>query len=83
MDSYEAELAVARRRIAELGRDSDDFSFSMSLLPPDPDAGGMYTVQYEVEVRNRATAKSMSATGGIGWDWVSAATGAIEEGKLD
>jgi len=25
----------------------------------------------------------MSATGGIGWDWVSAAVGAIKEGKLD
>jgi len=83
MELYEAELEAARRRIAELGRNPDDFSFSMSLLPPDPDAGGMYTVQYEVEIRNQITAKSMSATGGIGWDWVSAAAGAIKEGKLD
>jgi len=38
MDSYEAECALARRRISELGRDPDDFSVVMSLLPPDPDA---------------------------------------------
>jgi len=83
MDAYEAELAAARRRIAELGRNPDEFSFSMSPLPPDPDGGGMYTVEYEVGVQNNTTAKSMSATGGIGWDWVSAVTGAIEKGRLD
>jgi hypothetical protein len=83
MDTYEAECVLARSRISELGRDPDDFSFDISLLPPDPDAGGMYTVQYDVKISSRATAKSMSATGGIGWDWVSVAAAAIDAGKLD
>jgi len=83
MDCYEAECALARCRISDLGRDPDDFSFVMSLLPPDPDAGGMYTVQYDVKITSRATAKSITVTGGIGWDWVSVAAAAIDAGKLD
>ena len=82
MDSYEKEVDDARRRLAELGCNPEDFTFSMSMLPPDPDGGGMYTVEYEIEIRNETTSRTLTVTGGIGWHWVDELVRAVLEGRL-
>jgi hypothetical protein len=80
---YEDELEQAKRRLAANGRNVDDFSFEMSYMEPDPDGGGMFTVQYEVRILNKPTDKGLLAIGGIGSDWVGYFEEALNEGFFD
>ena len=83
MEMYEMELEQAIKRLEANGRDKDDFSFEMSYLPPDPDGGGMFTVQYEIRILNKKTDKGLLAIGGIGSDWVGYFEEALTEGHFD
>ena len=83
MSGYEQELARAKREIAALGRDPGAFDFAMAYLPPDPDGGGMFTVQYAVTVTNRATGRSVATTGGNELDWVAELLHRFAQGRLD
>lgn len=83
MEQYQIELADALERIAAFGRNREDFSFEMAYLPPDPDGGGMFTVQYEVRISNRNTSKNLRTIGGIGWNWVDRFEKALRDGHFD
>jgi len=83
MEPYEIELDQARRRITASGRDPAAFKFDMSYVPPDADAAGMFTIQYEVNILNTATTKSLSVIGGIGSDWVTSMENALNKGHFD
>jgi hypothetical protein len=83
MELYEMECEKALRVLAAHGREPDDFTIERSFLPPDPDGGGMFTVQYEVIVTNQRTDKAIGAIGGIGFDWVAVFADALDEGLLD
>jgi hypothetical protein len=83
MELYEMELMEAARRLVANGRNSNDFVFNRSYLPPDPDGAGMFTVQYEVTISNLRTSKSIVVIGGIGLQWVDQLVGALKAGKLD
>jgi hypothetical protein len=78
MELYDMELAKARELLAVKGRDPADFTFEQEFLEPDPDGGGMFTVQYAVLITDTASGKTMAPIGGIGMDWV-----ARFEAKLD
>jgi hypothetical protein len=80
---YEDELEKAIERLEANGRDKDDFAFDMSYMEPDPDGGGMFTVQYEIRILNRKTDKGLLAVGGIGSDWVGYFEDALKEGFFD
>lgn len=83
MEIYEMELEKAIQRLEANGRDKDDFSFEMSYLPPDPDGGGMFTVQYQIVITDKKTSNSLLAIGGIGSDWVGYFEEALKEGHFD
>jgi len=83
METHEREIEQARARLTELGRNADDFTFDVDFLPPDPDGGGMFTIQYEVTITNRKTSKALAAMGGIGWDWLGEFEQALQGGALD
>lgn len=83
MEMYEQERAEAIRRLEANGRSKDDFTFAASMLPPDPDGGGMFTVQYEIRILNTKTDKGLLAIGGIGSDWVGYFEDALKEGFFD
>ena len=83
MELYESELALAKARIAASGRDPEDFTFEMEYLPPDPDGGGMFTVQYLIEIAKTATGKTKSLIGGIGMHWVDLFEELVKEGYFD
>ncbi len=83
MDLYETELPDAKARVAATGRNPEDFSFGMEFLPPDPDGGGMFTVQYEVRVENAKSGKHASFIGGIGMRWVDFFEEAVKAGRFD
>ena len=83
MELHETEIADARQRIMASGRDAEDFAFETTHLPPDPDAGAMFTARYEIRVANRKSGKSLAAVGGIGLDWLSPFEDALEEGYFD
>ena len=83
MDLYESELADAKSRIGALGRDAAEFAFEMEYLPPDPDGGGMFTVQYEISAENTRTGKGARFIGGIGMGWVDYFEDALKEGHFD
>jgi hypothetical protein len=80
---YEDELEQAKQRLAANGRNADDFTFAMSYMEPDPDGGGMFTVQYEVRILCKPTDKGLLAIGGIGSDWVGYFEDALKEGFFD
>jgi len=80
MELNESELAQAKARIAAAGQSSDDFAFAMEYLPPDPDGGGMFTVQYEVHIAHAKSGKSKRLIGGIGMGWVERFADALEQG---
>ncbi len=82
MELYEMELAEAKKRLAAAGRDAGDFDFAMTLQPPDPDGGGMWTVRYDVLVTDKTTGKSIKPIGGIGLRWVDAFEAALEAGRF-
>jgi hypothetical protein len=79
---YETELADAKKRLAAAGRNPDDFSFEMTIQPPDPDGGGMWTVRYDVQITDKTTGKSYTPTGGIGLRWVDAFEDALKSGRF-
>lgn len=83
MEQYESELADALKRLAEMGRDKDEFLFEMAFLPPDPDGAGMFTVEYEVKITHQSTLKSLTETGGIGWKWVDRFEDELGKGYFD
>jgi len=83
MEMYEQEKAEAIRRIEAMGRSAGDFTFEAAMLPPDPDGGGMFTVQYEIRIRDTTTDKGLLAIGGIGSDWVGYFEEALSEGFFD
>ena len=83
MDLYESELPDAKARLTALGRNPDDFAFTMEFLPPDPDGGGMFTVHYEVTVENTANGKGARFIGGIGMHWVDYFEDAVKAGTFD
>ncbi len=83
MELYQTELPDAKARVAAAGRNPDDFTFEMEYLPPDPDGGGMFTVQYAVTVTNAATAKGRVMIGGIGMHWVDVFERALNDGQFD
>jgi hypothetical protein len=55
----------------------------MEYLPPDPDGGGMFTVQYLIEITETATGKTKSLIGGIGSHWVDRFEELVKEGHFD
>jgi len=83
MEAYESEVEQAKQRIAMSGRNPAHFKFDMSYLPPDADAAGMFTIQYEVEIQNTETTKSLSVIGGIGSDWIICMENALNVGHFD
>ena len=83
MELYESELADARARLAAAGRDPEQFTFATEYLPPDPDGGGMFTVQYLIEITETATGKTKGLIGGIGMHWVDRFEALVKEGYFD
>ena len=83
MELYQTELADARSRIAASGRATEHFTFEMEYLPPDPDGGGMFTVQYLIEITETATGKTKNLIGGIGMHWVDRFEELMKEGYFD
>jgi hypothetical protein len=83
MELYEMELEKAAQHISAAGRNKDDFQFKMEYQEPDPDAGGMFTVRYDIEITHSKTGKSLKAVGGIGLDWVGYFADALTEGYFD
>ena len=80
---HEQEIDDARQKLAESGRNADDFAFDVQFMEPDPDGGGMYTVRYEIAATNGATGKTGGYMGGIGLDWVSAFEEELNDGGYD
>ena len=83
MELYESELAQAKARIAATGQSPDQFTFAMEYLPPDPDGGGMFTVQYEVRIAHAKSGNSKRLIGGIGMGWVERFEELVKEGYFD
>lgn len=83
MELYEIEQADAVTRLSEIGKSTGDFLFDRAYLPPEPDGGGMFTVQYEVMITNRITSKSLEVIGGIGWKWVDQFEDALQDCYFD
>ena len=83
MELYEAELADARGRITAVGMDPGEFAFAMEYLPPDPDGGGMFTVQYAIDIIRQSTGKTRTLIGGISMHWVDRFEELIGEGFFD
>ena len=83
MSMYEDELVKAQQLLAASGRDADDFSFEMEFMEPDPDGGGMFTVQYLVTILNTKTKTGLRSIGGIGSDWVGHFKAELDDGYFD
>ena len=83
MEFHEMELEDARKRLAAMGRNPDDYAFELKFLPPDPNGGGMFTVQYEITATNRKTGKSLVGIGGIGIGWADSFETAVKDGRLE
>jgi len=83
MELYQAELKDAKNRLLASGRDPEDFDFAMEYLPPDPDGGGMFTVQYEVRAGNLKSGYGAQFIGGIGMHWVDSFEDALRDGAFD
>jgi hypothetical protein len=83
VESSDRELREALELLRASGRNAEGFSFDLSQLPPDPDGGGMYTVQYEVKITNNRTSKFMTVIGGIGSRWLDEFGRALEDGYFD
>jgi hypothetical protein len=83
MEYHETELEDARGRLAAQGRNPDDYTFDLKFLPPDPDGGGMFTVQYEITATNTATGKALTGIGGIGMGWPDSFEQAVKDGEFD
>ena len=83
MAMYDDELAKAQQLVTASGRDLADFSFEMEYMEPDPDGGGMFTVQYLVTILNTKSEKGLRSMGGIGSDWVGHFREELDEGYFD
>jgi hypothetical protein len=83
MELFEIELEEAKKRLAKSGRSSDDFSFKITHLPPDPDEVAMFTARYAIAIASTKTGKSLQLIGGIGLDWVDDFQAALESGHFD
>jgi hypothetical protein len=82
MELYDMELAKAREVLIAKGRDPADFTFEQEFLEPDPDGGGMFTVQYAVLITDTRSGKTMAPIGGIGMDWVGRFEARLEDGHF-
>ena len=83
MELYDMELEKARALLTANGRNPEDFTFEREFLEPDPDGGGMFTVQYAVVITNTRTGKEMTPIGGIGMDWVGRFESKLDAGHFD
>ena len=83
MAMYDDELAKAQQLLTASGREPADFSFEMEYMEPDPDGGGMFTVQYLVTILNTRTEKGLRSIGGIGSDWVGHFRKELDAGYFD
>ena len=83
MAMYDDELAKAQQLVTASGRDLADFSFEMEYMEPDPDGGGMFTVQYLVTILNTKSETGLRSMGGIGSDWVGHFKAELDEGYFD
>ncbi|HKX77278.1 MAG TPA: hypothetical protein VJM34_02030 [Novosphingobium sp.] len=83
MEQYQKERALAEKNIASAGLDPADFTFEMEYLEPDPDGGGMFTLQYEIRVMRQSTGTSLTLIGGIGSDWVGYLDEAVRTGHFN
>ncbi len=79
----ETELKAAKAQLQARGKTPEDFSFSVTHLPPDPDAVAMFTSRYVVTVTRNSNGQSLDLLGGIGLDWVSNFDEALAEGAFD
>jgi len=83
MEQHKPEVEKAKEIIRARGGDPGEFAFDVEYLPPDPDGGGMFTIQYAVTVTRAATGKSFAAIGGIGFDWVGSFDEELEAGHFE
>lgn len=79
----ETELKAATTLLQARGKTPEDFSLSMTQLPPDPDAVAMFTQRYVVTVTRNSDGQSLDLLGGIGLDWVSSFDEVLAEGGFD
>lgn len=79
---YDMELEQAEALLRERGRDPADFSFEREFLEPDPDGGGMFTVQYAVLITHKPSGATMTPIGGIGMDWVGRFANKLDGGTF-
>lgn len=79
----ESELNAAKARLQARGMAPEDFAFSITYLPPDPDAVAMFTQRYVITVTRTNNAQSLDFLGGIGLDWPSSFDEALAEGCFD
>lgn len=82
MELYDMELAKARELLVARGREPNDFTFEQEFLEPDPDGGGMFTVQYAVLITDTRSGKTMAPIGGIGMDWVGRFEAKLDSGHF-
>jgi len=82
MELYNREVAQAQEAITAAGLSPDDFEFSMEFHEPDPDGGGMFTVYYDVAVTAKPSGKAFRGIGGIGQNWLSGFTEALNSGHF-
>ena len=80
MEYHEIELEAARSQLKAAGYDRDDFTFRLGFLPPDPDGGGMISVEYQITVANTKSGRVMQGIGGIGMGWGEYFANALKEG---
>lgn len=80
---HEKEIDEARQKLAESGRNPDDFSFDVKFMEPDPDGGGMFTVRYEITVSRTGQGTSAEYIGGIGLDWLAVFEDDLGGGAFD
>lgn len=79
----EIELKAAKARLQARGMAAEDFSFSVTHLPPDPDAFAMFTQRYVITVTRNSNAQALDFLGGIGLDWISSLDEALADGSFD
>ena len=83
MTLVDSEIARASQYLARQGKSPEDFVFSVNHLPPDPEAGAMFTERYVVTVTQTGSGKAEEFLGGIGLDWLSSLEEALAEGAFD
>ena len=79
----EIELKAANERLQARGIAPEDFAFSITYLPPDPDTVAMFTQRYVITATRSSNGQSLNFLGGIGLDWVGDFDEALDEGAFD